>query len=100
MGEKLKSALEIAMEKYGVSADSQKDLSEEQKQQIAEIRNFYKAKKAEIKILYEQDLKQLQQSAAEDILTLKDKREKEYLQDRAKLEAEEERKVQHIRRKD
>jgi len=48
----LKSSYEIAMEKMkNMGIDDARDLSEEQKEQIAEIRSIYQAKIAERKIL-------------------------------------------------
>jgi len=55
MGEKLKSAFEIAMEKAGkMSGDEVLSLDPEQKKEIAEIRKIYKAKFAEVEILVQE----------------------------------------------
>ena len=55
MGEKLKSAFEIAMEKAGkMSGDEVLSLDPEQKIEIAEIRKIYEAKFAEVEILVQE----------------------------------------------
>jgi hypothetical protein len=50
MGGELKSTLDVVMEKLG-SAETGPALSNEQKEEIAEIRKRYKAKMAETRIL-------------------------------------------------
>ena len=58
MGEKLKSAFEIAMEKAGkISGDEVPPLDPEQKKEIAEIRKVYEAKFAEVEILVQENEK-------------------------------------------
>jgi hypothetical protein len=52
MAEKLKSALELAMEKSKkMGGDEVPSLSSEQKDEIAQIRKVYEAKMAEVEIL-------------------------------------------------
>jgi hypothetical protein len=54
MTEKLKSALEIAMEKSKkMGGDEIPSLTSEQKDEIAQIRKVYEAKMAEVEILVE-----------------------------------------------
>ena len=54
MAGELKSTLDIIMEKFG-GKDQSAPLNEEQKKRIAEIRNIYQAKIAEVKILLKGD---------------------------------------------
>ncbi len=54
MGEKLKSTLDLVMEKYGDSKDAP-PLTEDQKREIGEIRKTYEAKIAEARILLKGD---------------------------------------------
>ena len=99
MSEKLKSAMELAMEKYGIGENTDDGLTEDQKNRIAEVRNFYKAKKAELEILQQQGIKKLAMSNPEEYLSLKEKYEKEYVIDRSRLESEENNKIKKIKEK-
>lgn len=54
----MKTAYELAMERLEKESPSQPKLTEEQKQEIAEIDNQYQAKIAEAKILADQEKKQ------------------------------------------
>jgi hypothetical protein len=58
MGEKLKSAFEIAMEKAGKMGGAEvPSLDPEQKKEINEIRKIYEAKFAEVEILVQEQEK-------------------------------------------
>jgi len=98
MSGKLKSALELAMEKYNVKADSQSELTEAQKAKIAEIRNFYQSKKAELEILYSQDMKSLLTNQTADYQVQKEKREQQYVHDRARFDTEEEKQISEVKK--
>jgi len=54
MGEKLKSTLDLVMEKYGDSKDAPA-LTDDQRREIGEIRKNYEAKIAEARILLKGD---------------------------------------------
>jgi hypothetical protein len=101
MADKIKSARELAMEKYGITSDMDRTLSDDQKNRISEIRNFYKSKKAELEILHQQNLKKMvpPQGDPREFQEYKTKLEDEYLRDRSRLEGEEERKIAEIRKK-
>jgi len=72
MGDKLKSTLDIVMEKTKGMDKEIVELSEDQKEQIAEIRREYEAKIAEKKILIND-----KERLGAEILKLEEKREKE-----------------------
>lgn len=99
MGDKIKTALELAMEKYNIKADDEGSLTEQQKKEIAEIRSFYQAKRAEIEILHQQDLKKLTQGDPKEYMNNKVKLEEQYLQDRKQLESAEQQKILAIRKR-
>ena len=90
-----KSAYELAMERLK-SRDAEagiehKPLTDEQKATIAEIRNFYQAKLAEVEVLHQGKLKTVldpEERAA---------RESEYRRDRERLNSERDAKIEKAR---
>jgi hypothetical protein len=90
-----KSAFELAMERLR-SRDAEagiehKPVTDEQKARIAEIRNFYQAKLAEIEVLHQGTLKTVgdpEERAA---------RESEYRRDRERLMSERDAKIEKAR---
>lgn len=97
MGERLKSAVELAMEKYGGSSGGDRNLTTEQKEKIAGIRSFYKAKRAELEILHQQRLKEVHMVDPKEQVALRDKAEEEYRRDRSRMDREEEQKIEDVR---
>ena len=92
-----KSALELAMErlrkKDADSGVTETPITDEQRQQIAEIRRVYEARIAEREILHQSNLrKAAHDPEAAGVL------EEEYLRDRDRFNGERERKIQEIRR--
>jgi hypothetical protein len=92
----LKSAVELAMERLrqkdaeaGVSA---RPLTDQQKASIAEVRNFYEAKLAEIEVLHRSKLRAIADPDARETL------EQEYRRDRDRLGSERDSKIEKIRR--
>ena len=90
-----KSAYELAMERLrqrDVAAGVEhKPVTDEQKARIAEIRNFYQAKLAELEVLHQGRMKTVadpEERAA---------REAEYQRDRERLNAEREHKIEKAR---
>ncbi len=81
----MKSAYEIALEKMKAAGGSQKKLTDDQKQRVAEIEKKYAARIAETKLTLEQrvatanrdDRAALQKQLVEDVKRLEDKREAE-----------------------
>jgi hypothetical protein len=90
-----KSAYEIAMEKLRARGDYQEtSLSDEQKAEIAELRNRHKAKIAELEIKHQGDLRQAIESGSfEDAERLQE----EFAGERARLEKELEAQVEKVR---
>jgi hypothetical protein len=92
----LKSALELAMErlrqKDAEAGVESKPLTEQQKASIAEVRNFYEAKLAEIDVLHRSKLRVIGDPDAREAL------EQEYRRDRERLASERDSKVEKIRR--
>jgi len=72
MGDKLKSTLDIVMEKLKGMDKEMPELNENQKERIAEIKREYEAKIAEKKILIND-----KELLAKEILKLEEKREQE-----------------------
>jgi hypothetical protein len=91
----MKSAYELAMERLKKQDEEagieSKPVTDAQRAQIAEIRNFYEAKLAEIKVLHQSKVVVVMDPAARDVI------EQEYRQDRERLEAERERKIEKVR---
>ena len=94
----LKSSLEIAMERFRKSdADAgieRTPPTEAQKTAIAEIRNFYDAKIAELEVLHQGRLRTTADPAERAA------REEEYRRDRDRLTSERDAKVERVRRGD
>jgi len=92
----LKSAIELAMERLRQKdADAgieSRPLTDQQKTAIAEVRNFYEAKLAEIEVLHGSKLRAVLDPAERDTL------EQEYRRDRERLSSERDSKVEKIRR--
>jgi hypothetical protein len=92
----LKSALELAMErlkqKDAESGVESRPLTDQQKAAIAEVRNFYEAKLAEIDVLHRSQLRGIADPDAREAL------EQEYRRDRDRLASERDSKVEKIRR--
>jgi hypothetical protein len=93
-----KSSYELAMERLRKSDQEagveRRPLTDAQKQAIAEIRNFYEAKIAEIEVLHQGRLR----STVDP--TERSAREQEYRRDRERLSSEREVKIEKIRRAD
>jgi hypothetical protein len=91
----LKSSYELAMERFKKSdADAgveRKPVTAKQKAAIAEIRNFYEAKIAELEVLHQGQLF----STADP--TEREAREQEYRRDRERFTSERESKIEKIR---
>ena len=90
-----KSAYELAMERLrsrdAEAGIEQKSLTDQQKATIAEIRNFYQAKLAELEVLHHGKLKTVvdpEERAA---------RESEYRRDRERLNSERDAKIEKAR---
>jgi len=92
----LKSSYELAMERF---KKSDKDagiertpVTKAQKAAIAEIRNFYEAKIAELEVLHKSQLMTMADSAEREA------REQEYRRDRERFTSERESKIEKVRR--
>lgn len=92
----LKSSYELAMERFRKSDKEagieRRPVSEVQKAAIAEIRNFYEAKLAEVEVLHEGRLRALVDPAERAT------REEEYRRDRERLTSERDAKIEKARR--
>ena len=79
----LKSSLELAMERLArKDADAgiaSKPVTEAQKASIAEVRNFYEAKIAELEVLHQSKVKSTFDPAEREILAEQYRREREHL---------------------
>jgi len=79
----LKSAIELAMErmarKDAEAGVTSKPVTDEQKAAIAETRNFYEAKLAELEVLHQSKLNQTMDPAERDTLDQQYRREREHL---------------------
>jgi ABC-type uncharacterized transport system ATPase subunit len=91
-----RSALEIAMErlrkKDADAGVSDRPLTDQQKQEIAEARRVYEARTAEREILYQSALRKVQDPEAARTL------EEEYRRDRDRIQNDRERKIEEIRK--
>jgi hypothetical protein len=100
MGDELKSAYELAMEKLARkdkesgSAESQGKLTARQKKQIAEIRNEVEAKLAEREILFKSEMKKARAGMAETAPI-----EEAYRRDRERLLSRQEERIREVREK-
>ncbi len=92
----LKSAIELAMERLRQKdADAgveSRPLSDAQKAAIAEARNVYEAKIAELEVMHRSKLAAIADPAARDAL------EQEYRRDRERLNGERDSKIEKLRR--
>ena len=92
----LKSALELAMErlarKDAEAGISNKPVTDEQKAKIAEVRNFYEAKIAELEVLHQSKINATFDPGERETL------EQQYRREREHLTGERDRKVEQIRR--
>lgn len=91
----MKSAYELAMERLKKKDEEagieSKPVTDAQKAQIAEIRNFYEAKIAEAQVMHHSKLNASLDPAERELM------EKEYRRERERLSDERDRKVQKIR---
>ena len=91
-----KSAYELAMErlkkKDAEEGVERKPVTAEQKAAIAEIRNFYEAKLAELEVLHQGHMRSSFDQAERDT------REQEYRRDRERLGSERDAKIEKARR--
>jgi hypothetical protein len=92
----LKSSLDLAMERFKKSDDEAgvewQPLTEAQKAEIAEIRNFYTAKIAEVEVLHQGRLRTMVDPGERAT------REEEYRRDREHLSSERDAKIEKVRR--
>jgi hypothetical protein len=101
--DKLKSSLEIAMERFRKSDEEagieRRPVTDAQKAAIAEIRNFYEAKIAELEVLHQGRLRALVQSinAGQADPAERAAREDEYRRDRERLTSERDAKIEKAR---
>jgi hypothetical protein len=91
-----KSAYELAMERLrrqdAESGAESRPLTDEQRAAIAEVRNFYEAKAAEVEVLHQSSLRRALEPDARALL------EDQYRRDRERLNSERDGKIQRIRR--
>lgn len=96
MGDELKSAYELAMERLrSRDRDDRVPLTEEQRRRIVELRAEYQARRAELSIMA--DTRKVAALAAGDDVKL-EQIENEYRREVARLNAEEEARVEALRR--
>jgi hypothetical protein len=92
----LKSAVELAMErlrrKDAEAGVESRPLTNQQKAAIAEVRNFYEAKLAELDVLHRSTLRATLDPAERDTL------EQEFRRDHERLSSERESKIERLRR--
>jgi hypothetical protein len=90
-----KTAYELAMERLrrrdAAAGIEHKPLTEEQKARIAEIRNFYQAKLAELEVLHQGTLRTVADPAERET------READYRRDRERLASERDAKIEKAR---
>ncbi len=88
----MKSAYELALERMeGEGIESPRELSEDTRRQIQEIRQKADAKLAEVQILHRDRLKRL------GTLEARDQEEEDYLLERRRIEAERDEKIEKLR---
>jgi len=89
---KMKSAYELALERMeGEGIERPRELSDETRRQIAEVRQKADAKLAEVEILHRDRMKRL------GTLEARDQEEQDYLLERRRLEAERDQKIEQLR---
>ena len=90
-----KSSLELAMErlrqKDAEAGVTNRVVSDQEKAAIAEVRNFYEAKLAEIEVLHQSRVQRIADPSAREAL------DAEWRADRERLTAERDRKVARVR---
>jgi hypothetical protein len=91
-----KSAFELAMErlrkKDAESGAESRPLTDEQRAAIAEVRNFYEAKAAEVEVLHQSAMRKTAEPDARALI------EEQYRRDRERLNSERDSKIAGIRR--
>lgn len=91
-----KSAYELAMErlrkKDTESGAESRPLTDAQRAAIAEVRNFYEAKSAEVEVLHQSSIRKMADPDARTLL------EENYRRDRERLNSERDAKIERIRR--
>lgn len=88
----MKSAYELALERMeGEGIEAPRELSEDVRRQIQEIRKKADAKLAEVEILHRDRLKRL------GTLEARDQEEEDYLLERRRIEAERDQKIEKLR---
>ncbi len=97
MSGKLKTALELALERVEQNKEARTPLSHEQKQEIAEAQNKAVARLAEIEILHQSELAKLAQLPPHQVVVQKEKLQQNFLEDRRRIESERELKIKRIR---
>lgn len=99
----LKSSLEIAMERFRKSDEEagieRRPVTDAQKAAIAEIRNFYEAKIAELEVLHQGRLRAIAHSinSGQTDPAERTAREEEYRRDRDRLTSERDAKIEKAR---
>ncbi len=92
---RLKSSLELAMErlrqKDAESGTTVRSLSDAEKAQIAELRNYYEAKIAELQVMHQSQSAAVFDPAGRDALAAEFRAEKE------RLSSERDRKIEQVR---
>ena len=92
----LKSSIELAMERFRKRDEEagveRRPVTDAQKAAIAEIRNFYEAKTAEVEVLHQGRLRTMVDPAERAA------REEEYRRDRERLSSERDAKIEKARR--
>jgi len=93
-----KSAVELAMErlrkKDAESGAESRPLTDAQRAAIAEVRNFYEAKAAEVEVLHQSALRGAVEPDARALF------EEQYRRDRERLNSERDSKIERIRREE
>ena len=91
----LKSSYELAMERFrkkdAEAGVERRPVTDEQKASIAEIRNFYEAKLAEVEVLFQSEVRAIVDPGQRET------REDEYRRDRERLSTERDHKIEKIR---
>jgi hypothetical protein len=94
-GKTLKSRLDLALERFqreDREAGDRTPLTDAQKASIAEVRNFYEAKIAELEVLHQGRLRAVWDPAGREAL------EEEYRRDRERLTTERDGKIEKARK--
>jgi len=93
-----KSAYELAMERLrkqdAESGAESRPLTDEQRTAIAEVRNFYEAKAAEVEVLHQSTMRRTADPDARAGF------EEQYRRDRERLNSERDSKIERIRREE